>query len=293
MSDRSKTGIEPGVPETSIPPYSLLARGYENGKVRFRGTSTAVRQRSLKEVSLPLTESNTHRQNLPEHVATGDTIDTFKSILRERTNLAIWKRRVRPSLTQGLIAAPWPESFLHTARMNLHARKVVSGSESPLSSQFADLPLSFSQQIERMVNPKGASIDRTKAALDWLRQDIDFLCSVFSELIGHRPFHLSLMTIQETMCPAFHADSYELRMITTYFGPTTLWTPDENVNHEGMASLDSRERLYDPELYYSMPEQSVAIMKGDGFHNRGHGGIVHRSPEVEKGERRLVLRMEL
>ncbi|MEM8764383.1 MAG: DUF1826 domain-containing protein [Bacteroidota bacterium] len=65
-----------------------------------------------------------------------------------------------------------------------------------------------------------------------LMQDVLRLLGLFGQLTQVSTFRLSLVKLSSTMCPRFHADNNQLRMLCTYYGPGTLWLPDQAANRK-------------------------------------------------------------
>lgn len=111
---------------------------------------------------------------------------------------------------------------------------------------------------------------------------------------------LRLDRVNDGMCRAFHTDCYRMRMICTYHGTGTEWTPNHNVKREQMYELPPEERLHDGALRYQLQTGWLAILKGEHFHEGAHRrpgtigneAIVHRSPEAAPGQWRLILRVD-
>lgn len=77
------------------------------------------------------------------------------------------------------------------------------------------------------------------------------------------------------MCPRFHVDHVPARLICTYAGPGSEWlTAPDAVQVEQLST------------------GYVAVLKGERWlGNEGHG-LVHRSPAVPAGQRRLMLTLD-
>ena len=111
---------------------------------------------------------------------------------------------------------------------------------------------------------------------------------------------LRLDRVDDGMCRAFHTDCYRMRMICTYHGAGTEWTPNANVKRAEMYSLPPEDRLHDAELRYQLQTGWLAILKGEHFHEGAHRSegamgneaIVHRSPTAVPGQWRLILRVD-
>ena len=110
--------------------------------------------------------------------------------------------------------------------------------------------------------------------------DIYLLTDMFSCLFDLERVGLRLATLKDAMCPRFHVDHVPCRLVTTWCGPATQWLP---VPLQEKDSTDSWNKL---------EVGDVALLKGSGWFENEHGGIVHRSPEVESGQMRLFMSLD-
>ena len=114
--------------------------------------------------------------------------------------------------------------------------------------------------------------------------------SAFACLIEARRVGLRLRVLDKAMCPRFHVDHVPLRLITTYAGAGSEWLredamPRHRLGEPAAEPTDVREigRLHAGE---------VALFKGEKWQGNEGAGIIHRSPQVEPGERRLILTLD-
>ena len=72
-------------------------------------------------------------------------------------------------------------------------------------------------------------------------------------------------------CPLFHCDNLHVRMVKTYFGPTTEYIHDAA-----------------PEVICTAPIGAMVFLKGRRHRNHADS-VHHRSPEIPAGSKRLCL----
>ena len=131
-----------------------------------------------------------------------------------------------------------------------------------------------------------------------LADDISELVEMFCFLFGLNHTGLRMRVLRDPMCPKFHVDHVPCRMVTTYSGVATEWLPHRRVNREklGLSSADKSDHesgLYEDESdVQKMVFAEVALMKGEGWKGNQNAGLVHRSPTVAVGERRLILTLD-
>lgn len=87
------------------------------------------------------------------------------------------------------------------------------------------------------------------------------------DLLGGHEVGVRLQRLTEPMCPAFHVDRVIGRVITTYLGAGTEW-----LEHAALPP-------------HRAEPGAIAVFKGDVVAGRG---VVHRSPPMARGDRRLV-----
>ena len=103
-------------------------------------------------------------------------------------------------------------------------------------------------------------------------------------------------------CPRFHRDNLSLRLVRTYFGPTTETVNNKDVIWEAFEkNRPNKECVPDLSAIERFPDGSVALIKGRMYHpDIPRSGCVHRSPGLDtpgwvynsRGEpRRMFLRL--
>ena len=117
---------------------------------------------------------------------------------------------------------------------------------------------------------------------DLLIDDISGLAETFSDVTESELVDIRLERIDHDACWKFHRDTVEVRLLTTYLGPSTEWVPTDHAE-EALA----QQKDYSGPLE-RLRKDSVALFKGKlaGTDN----GTVHRSPPIiGSGQTRLFL----
>ncbi|QLE83928.1 DUF1826 domain-containing protein [Shewanella sp. Scap07] len=127
---------------------------------------------------------------------------------------------------------------------------------------------------------------------------ISLLVDMFCTLFDLKRVGLRLTALETAMCPKFHVDKVPCRLVTTFTGSATQWLNNNIIDRSklGAGSLgisDEQSGLYRASSHINqLSVGDVALLKGDGwFHNEG-GGLVHRSPSLKTGEKRLLLTLD-
>ena len=100
------------------------------------------------------------------------------------------------------------------------------------------------------------------------------------------------------MCPRFHVDKVPCRLVTTYSGVATEWLPHHAVNRQQLGKVnhqagDNGSGLYlDQQDIRSLCCGDVALLKGERWQGNENAGLVHRSPMLSSGNRRLLLTLD-
>jgi hypothetical protein len=100
------------------------------------------------------------------------------------------------------------------------------------------------------------------------------------------------------MCPRFHFDRIPCRLVTTYQGIATQWLNHAVVDRSKLGAgnqgkSDEQSGLFNNiEDINRLSEGDVALLKGENWDETQGAGLVHRSPPVSAGERRLLLTLD-
>lgn len=94
---------------------------------------------------------------------------------------------------------------------------------------------------------------------------------LFAEMFRQHRLDVRYEVTDEQSCPKFHCDNVFVRMLVTYFGPTTEFIEREM-----------------PDSIYRVPLQALVFLKGHKHPTYQHR-ILHRSPLPAKGEKRFCM----
>jgi len=131
-----------------------------------------------------------------------------------------------------------------------------------------------------------------------LSEDIAELLDIFCRLFDLKQARLSLIILDRTMCPRFHVDTVPCRLITTYQGSATEWLPEYTINRTKLGTgnnglPDEVSGIYqNVEDIQHLNNCDVALMKGKLWEGNENAGLVHRSPSIRVGEKRLLLTLD-
>lgn len=205
-----------------------------------------------------------------EHVLQADSPMVMTTIYQPHINLAVWQRQL-PTALQNYISA------LTQGLNALQLRTVIAPADVGdwLSGLLPEDP-------------------QRHLFIDDVRQ----LVEMYADLFELRTVGLRLSLITETMCPRFHTDHLLCRMVTTYHGQGSEWLKEENVDRSklGVGAKGLPDHLSGIYQQHNDIQQlltgEVALLKGDGWLDSQVSGIVHRSPQINKTEKRLLLTLD-
>lgn len=199
-----------------------------------------------------------------------DHPEVLAEVYSEPVNFAVWRRSLSPELRAHVA------SLAKTAH-GLNASMTVSP--------------------EAAAGALGAALGLDPQSP--LCEDVAYLADIFCCLFERERLGLRLALLDKAMCPRFHVDNVACRLLTTYCGPATHWLPNPAVDRSRLGAgnkglPDSLSGLYRDESDVRQLEVGdVALLKGEGWHGNEGRGLVHRSPAVQDGERRLVLTLDI
>lgn len=132
-----------------------------------------------------------------------------------------------------------------------------------------------------------------KLKRDDLIEFVKYLVSNFADVTDAPLLGLTIEKVKDDMCRFFHCDMNSLRLVYTIIGPSTLWVEDSNVNREFLGQGRNDLVIKNKELIKQVPNNSIVLLKGNGFYNGQNRGVVHASPKISgSGEKRILLRVE-
>jgi len=123
-------------------------------------------------------------------------------------------------------------------------------------------------------------------------EDIVHLLHQYEHLTAATSFRLSFAKVNTNMCRRFHTDINTLRMLCTYYGPGTLWLPNQAINMKAYHSGDNNSEIVtDESMIQQADTGDIVILKGALYPDANP--ILHRSPTIEENrENRLLLRID-
>lgn len=128
--------------------------------------------------------------------------------------------------------------------------------------------------------------------------DVALLVDMFSCLMDCDNVGLRLATLATAMCPRFHTDKVQCRLVTSYTELGTQWLDNACLNRSklgwGSQGLSDEESglLQQPSDIYTAQPGDVLLLKGEAWHDNPAKGVVHRSPQLKKGQKRLVITLD-
>ena len=224
---------------------------------------------SVNSVQIASFDYFSNRKVKFRHVACGNESSVLTDIYLEQTNIVIWRRELSESL-KGSVAN------LLESKPNFQVSTTVTpeGALTSLSDAVAD-----SHQIE-------------------LYENIAELVAMFCCLFELKRVGLRLTALDRAMCPKFHVDNVPCRLITTYQGAATEWLAHQSVNRNKLGRGSNGKPDHESGLYQHQRDirqlncGDVGLLKGELWEGNENAGLVHRSPALTGGERRLLLTLD-
>lgn len=196
-----------------------------------------------------------------------ELIDVLGEALRDEVNLAVWQRRLPEHLAafaSTLLAQgePLAES-LSIEMADPEAEPALNG----LLSAYSDLP--------------------GQAAF---LADVAWLVRAYACLLDAKRIGLRLRALDGAMCPRFHVDHVPLRLITSYAGPGSQWLAEGDLPRQLLGGAQALPR--EGAVVEQIGCGHVALVKGERWVGNEGRGLIHRSPVLPAGERRLLLTLD-
>ncbi len=136
------------------------------------------------------------------------------------------------------------------------------------------------------------------AGRDAFLADLDFLSTLYVDLIGCPQIGIRLEVLNAAMCPKFHVDKTGIRMLCTYVGQGTHWLDDAYADRSklGIAAVkldDSDSGLILNQCgVHEVPTFGIALLKGSLWQGNHMRGIIHRSPAIINNQTRVLLALD-
>lgn len=205
-------------------------------------------------------------QPLVGHVC-GQTPDVMARILDDDINLAIWQRQLP----------------LHISNF---AALLLS-----LDEPLADAVVLEVVDEKTPPNLKGLAVRfNDLEGYEGFIADVSWLVSAYACLLGAKRVGLRLRALDKAMCPRFHVDHVPVRLITTYVGTGSQWLQEGVMERRHLGQVQAEP--VDLSYIERIQAGEVALLKGEKWQGNEGAGLIHRSPALGDGERRLILTLD-
>lgn len=197
----------------------------------------------------------------------GTDLQVLSEVLHNDVNLAVWQRSLPVHIADfasALLAQG--ESLAQSITLEL-PRDDSEPNLTGLLAQYADLP--------------------GQAAF---LADVAWLVRAFACLLDARTIGLRLRALDKAMCPRFHVDQVPLRLITSYAGAGSEWLEEVAMPRQWLGRAIAGAP--DERSIRHLQAGDVALAKGEKWQGNEGRGLIHRSPQLPAGQRRLLLTLD-
>lgn len=213
---------------------------------------------------------DTQAGNKSRKAAVADHPSVFAEFYNEDINIAIWQRELSSEIKKSV-------NNLLNANSNFQKTLVVSS---------------------KNIYTKLINADSALMSCEDLCADIAELVDMYCVLYELQQVGLRLATLDRAMCPRFHVDRVPSRLVCSYHGTASEWLPHDLIDRSKLGRgnnglPDELSGLYQSEKDINqLSIGDVAMLKGELWPDNLHAGLVHRSPQVPEGEKRLLLTLD-
>lgn len=218
---------------------------------------------SLGSLSMSTAFSFSHDVNVTAgQQVFGKQADVLTGIYEPHVNMVVWQRSL-------------PETLQLAIEQGLNEGLTLNVSEEiPVASALRALQTNY-------------SLSQWDAALS---EDVAVLVDMFGCLFDTELVGLRLRTLNSAMCPKFHFDRVPCRLVMTYNGTGTQWLANEHI------VIEHGRLVCDPDSHSgninTLQKGEVALLKGSIWEGNEQTPLVHRSPQVNSEESRLLLTLD-
>lgn len=196
-----------------------------------------------------------------------ETPQALTRILDDGVNLAIWQRQLPAHIVDfGRLLLSLNEPLAESLSLEI-ANEDTEPNLRGLASGFSDL-----EGYEGFI------------------ADVSWLVSAFACLLGAKRIGLRLRVLDKAMCPRFHVDHVPVRLITTFAGVGSQWLKEGGMDRRQLSQPEAEPT--ESSLIQQIDSGAVALLKGEKWHGNEGFGLIHRSPPLAPGERRLILTLD-
>ncbi|MEM1262010.1 MAG: DUF1826 domain-containing protein [Pseudomonadota bacterium] len=192
----------------------------------------------------------------------GDEAGVLGDIYRDDVNMVVWQRELPNAVQQDV---DW--LFANRPGFNLTMTVTPKDVQARLDEAFG--------------------VDTDTA----LSRDITEVVDMFCYLFDLPRAGLRLAELTTAMCPKFHVDRVPCRLITTYRNVATEWLPHGAVDRTSLGSSE-RSVAFVPRAIRQLRSGDIALLKGEAWVGNADAGLVHRSPALLPGSKRLLLTVD-
>ena len=122
--------------------------------------------------------------------------------------------------------------------------------------------------------------------------DIHLVSDMLTCLFNCDTVGLRLAPLDKAMCPKFHTDNIQIRLVNTYLGDGTEWLPNELVKVKAGAEITPDRFQYLDSDVHQMKAFEVGLLKGSAWGEGDHLAAIHRSCKVNAGDKRVLLTLD-
>ncbi len=127
---------------------------------------------------------------------------------------------------------------------------------------------------------------------DIFLNDIKYTTEKFFDIAKATHIEMYFAIIDNTKCPMYHFDYNDLRLLCTYKGKGTIWVSNSNVNKNMLGKKDNSKIVKDLSKINHTNEYDICILKGSKYPKNSNNAVIHRSPDIYQGEKRILLRLD-
>ncbi|KPY50835.1 DUF1826 domain-containing protein [Pseudomonas syringae] len=199
--------------------------------------------------------------------AHGGTPEVLSEILQDDVNLAVWQRQLPAHIEDfGALLLSMGEPLAESMPLQVRGGE-VEPDLTTLAWGYSDL-----QGYQGFI------------------ADVSWLVSAYACLLGAECVGLRLRVLDKAMCPRFHVDHVPVRLITTYGGGGSQWLHEDVMDRKQLGRLDAEPT--NAADIQQINSGEVALLKGERWHGNEGFGLIHRSPQLLRNERRLILTLD-
>ncbi len=214
-------------------------------------------------------------QNQRRRIVQTTTVDALPEILNADTNMVIWQRHLPPRFAE----------FQASRRLGPELR-----------CQFQVTRLTSSKVLGEKLNASRVGLGKEETSMDhwitsWMATDLLQLIEEMGSISRQNTFRLRVDQDLRQSCSRFHVDYIAHRMLCVYGGPGTEWLEEESANRLELGT--DNERILRPTgQIQHLSEGDVAILKGEKYPGNQGRGVIHRSPDLNSSQARLLIALD-